>query len=198
MHLPNSLQCLPRRSLSRHSRCFGNEFVRAYTRQVITPGEPASPSPGISRTDGRGFQNSIRAALMFALALAMILWYSIDAVQQMRHREALRRYGIETTGEITRLWTSGHGFYRKVSYTFTVNGGVFTGQAQAPKDSWDSLQNADSLSVRYIPENPAINHPGGWEWSALQRLDLLVAGILSAVFAVFLLFDRSPTRRLAA
>jgi len=135
---------------------------------------------------------------MFALAFAIVVWYGVDTVQQMRHRDALRHDGSETTGEVTRLWSSGHGAYRKVSYTFIVNGTVYRGEAQVPKDRWASLQNAGSLSVRYVPANPTINHPGAWEWSALQRLDLIIAGSLSAAFGAFLLFDAVSRRRPAA
>ena len=166
-----------------------------YTRQVTVPRQPAGPLPGRLRLSGREAQVSIRAALMFVLALALTFWYGVDAVQQMRHREALRRDGNRTTGEITRLWSSGHGAYRKVSYAFVVNGTVFTGEAQVPKDRWESLRNAGSLSIQYLPTAPAINHPDAWEWSALQRLDLIVAAILCAAFGVFLSLDRYPGRR---
>jgi hypothetical protein len=131
--------------------------------------------------------------MMFALALGLTLWYGIDAVQQMQHRDALRRDGSETSGEVTRLWTSGHGLYRNVRYTFTVNGNAFTGEAQAPKNYWASLQNGGSLSVRYVSANPAINHPGAWEWSALQKVDLIAGAVFSAACGIFLTSGGNPS-----
>jgi hypothetical protein len=126
---------------------------------------------------------------MFALALAWTGWYSVDTLRQMQHRDALRTSGMETTGDVTRLWSSGHGMYHKVSYTFTVNGTVFAGEALAPKENWDSLQDRGSLLVRYLSTNPAINHPGAWEWSVLQRFDLIAAAIFAIALGVFFLWD---------
>jgi hypothetical protein len=170
----------------------------AYTGHVAIPRELTSPVPRKLRLSGKGSQTAFRATLMFAIAFALTLWYSFDAVQQMRHRAVLRQDGSTTTGEITRLWSSGRGAYHKVSYTFTVNGSLFTGEAQVPKDFWDGLQGAGSLPVRYVPTNPVINHPNSWEWSALQKWDAIFAGILSAAFGLFFFLDLYLGWRLCA
>ncbi len=55
-----------------------------------------------------------------------------------------------------------------MSYKFTANGRSFSGTAGVPDRLLKSLRKSNSLTVRYLPSNPDINHPAAWEWSLLS------------------------------
>jgi hypothetical protein len=51
-----------------------------------------------------------------------------------------------------------------VSYRFLVDGVTYSGEAKEPAGG-TSLEKADEIPIRFLPSNPAINHPDAWEWS---------------------------------
>ena len=138
------------------------------------------------------------ARIFFVLALVTVLWASVTTFQQLREREALRRDGRETAGEIAKLWSPGRGTHTKVRYSFTVNGILYTGEAQVPDRYIRSLRQSSVLSIRYLPANPAVNNPSDWEWSVFQKLNSFVAAVLMLVFGIVLFMPLQGERKLSA
>jgi len=84
------------------------------------------------------------------------------AVQQKARTAALRHGSQETTAVVTGLRRTGHGD-RLVSYAFTAHGAALAGECAVPWEHWRGLREAGPLPIRFLPSNPAINHPAAWE-----------------------------------
>jgi hypothetical protein len=178
----------------------GDEMVSDSFKSGATtaPNELSGPLPRTLYLTGNGRQIAAVAALLFALSLVGALLTVIDTNRQLRDRDALRQDGIETTAAITRLWFPGRGLHLKVSYIFIVNGVSFAGEAQAPRQLFDRLNEVHSLPVRYLATNPAVNYPTTWEWSVQQKLNSFFAVVLLAAFGMILLVPLYMERKLVA
>jgi hypothetical protein len=80
-------------------------------------------------------------------------------VRQAADRRALVETGVLTTGQVTRLWTSGDD-RRRVAYGFVVDGRAYTGRTQVSAERRRTLQVGSSITVRYVPVNPAVHDLG--------------------------------------
>jgi hypothetical protein len=69
-----------------------------------------------------------------------------------------------------------------VYYTFVIGGTSFSGKAEIPNGQGIALHESDKISVRFLPSNPAINHPDAWEWSPLMSLVPIIFAIISIGF----------------
>jgi hypothetical protein len=76
--------------------------------------------------------------IILGIAVAIILWAGRFAVQLTETRTALRHESSEATGVVEELWKSA--------------------SRSGPK-----LRVSDPLTIRYLPSNPAVNHPAAWE-----------------------------------
>lgn len=125
------------------------------------PSELAGPLPRRVCATRRGFWTVTATAIISAFAIAATLWLGKNALQNIQKWQALRRDGSDTVGHVTRTANRKH---LTVYYSFTVNGTSLTGKADAPKRLEQSLQDSSPLSIRYLPANPAVNHPADWEY----------------------------------
>lgn len=159
------------------------------------PSELTGQLPRKICATGGGTQGTILGTILLSLAGVYVLWVGIDTAQQIQQRASLRRDGSEVTAEIEKLSSS-----RKpsVSYTFTVNGATFTGEARVPDEKFGRLWGASSLPIRYLPADPTVNHPAAWEWSALTDLYLFFVPILFVVPGTAILLTKRMDRRLVA
>jgi hypothetical protein len=87
----------------------------------------------------------------------------MNTVRQAEHRAALRGDRSVTVGEITRTRKMKNS--EIVYYTFSVSGRSYTGEAELPWELRDDVERSNSLTVRYLPADPDVNHPAAWEWS---------------------------------
>lgn len=74
---------------------------------------------------------------------------------------ALPHTGVETTGEITRVFGDRSRVYW-VSYNFEANGTIVSGEAQVPRRLLRTVEDSKTLTVRYLPGKPAVNFPAAW------------------------------------
>jgi hypothetical protein len=160
------------------------------------PYELTGQVPRRLRLSKNGNRMAAAAAIMLALAVASTVWIGFDRVQHLLHRAALRSDGRETVGEIKRVWSASRSMKTRVSYTFAVNGVPFVGEELAPHHLAASLRDSGPLPIRYLPSNPAVNHPAAWEWSLDS--DSVVAPILWTGLVLFLITALRSERRLVA
>jgi len=160
------------------------------------PGELTGSSPRKLHLSKNGKRMATAAAVMFALGIFLTLWIGVDRVQHLLHRAALRRDGRTTIGEVRRVWSSSRSMKTRVSYTFAVNGVPFVGEELVPHHLAVSLEYSDPLPIRYLPSNPAVNHPAAWEWSVDS--DTFVVPILCTGLVLFLVIALHSERRLVA
>jgi hypothetical protein len=123
----------------------------------------------------------VLAALIGATIIAGLL-YGRHVVIRMQQRSALRQDGVEVQGEITFLKRVGKGG-NIVRYNFAASGGTFSDKAEVPPELMRSLRESNSLTIRYLPSDPAINHPAAWEWSPSSEWPVIF--ILIGLLAVW-------------
>jgi len=145
--------------------------------------------------DGIGAATVATALLLAAIGI-VLLGCKVEA-QEMAKRAALRRDGREAVGEVTNLRHVWGGAYT-VSYSFNANGVVFTGESSAPEHIWNGLREALALPVRFLPSNPAINHPAVWEESVSSDWFAFAIALLPAAAGILVLTQLRRQRRLVA
>jgi len=118
----------------------------------------------------------------------------------MQHQTELHNYGREAVGEITRIRSAGKGNNWAIGYSFTVDGTAFSGEAQVPKQLVDNIGKGidlhGSLSIRYLPSNPPVNYPAGWQESTRSLLMPLILSTIPTIIGIGLLLPFSPERQL--
>jgi hypothetical protein len=133
------------------------------------------------RLSGAGYALAVLSAIfvMGGLVLGNFLWS--QSRRETAEREQLDREGVSAQATVVRLWRSGDKESTpRLRYRFEVGGQVVTGTARVPRKTWSALHTGDTIPVRYLPLNPAINHPAEWPKRATP---LLVAAIVPVMFA---------------
>jgi len=102
----------------------------------------------------------------------------------MQQRSALRQDGAEVQTEITFLGRVGRGS-DIVRYTFSANSENISANAKVPPESMRGLRESKLITVRYLPSNPAINHPAAWEWSLLSNWPAIFVLMAFMPFGLF-------------
>ena len=109
------------------------EIKLPFVSPLTLPDELKGSLPRKERLTSSGLTAHIIACGLLALAIALVLWFSVDAARQMQYQTELRSGGREVVGEITRFWSPGRSVNYKISYSFTVDGTLFRGEASVPK-----------------------------------------------------------------
>jgi hypothetical protein len=139
---------------------------------AIIPPDLTRPTPRHVRITGHGVTSAVVAAVAMALGLAIAIKLGLDISQKMKNIAALHGEGAVTEGEVTGLAYEGRGHVLVARYSFAVGGNYLTGRADVPRDLEQEFQLHSPLFIRFVPSNPAVNHPAAWEDSA--RSDWIV------------------------
>jgi len=137
------------------------------------------------RLSGAGYALSVLAAFFVigGLVLGVFLWN--QSRRQSTETLRLRNEGVLAQATVVRLWKSGDKDNTPwVSYRFEVDGQVVTGSTQAPRKKWSAMHTGDTIPVRYLPANPAINHPEGWTRHVTPVLVVVLVPAMFMGFAV--------------
>jgi hypothetical protein len=110
--------------------------------------------------------------------LGVYLWNQSQS--QSAARERLGREGVAAEATIVRLRrTGGESPSDRVSYRFEAGTAIVTGTSRVPLRTRRTLHVGDTLPVRYVPADPSINHPVGWEMNVTPAwLSFLTVAIL--------------------
>jgi hypothetical protein len=159
----------------------------AFPQDWTAPRELTRSLPRETQLTARGKFRMAMALVFLIAGLPLYFWMHNDNVESSKQNQILRAQGQEANAEITRLWRGDRGRHGLVSYAFTANGVRLRGQASVPDDRWGEVQKAGFIPVRYLPSNPAVNHPAGWEASTSPEwLPLVFPVFLAAGSAVLL------------
>jgi hypothetical protein len=162
------------------------------------PPELDGPTPRTARMTRTGVNTLVFVAFLFALALAGFIWFGLQAMHELAHRAALRQSSVETSGEITRLYHAGKSYDLWVQYTFPVDGTFYTGKDMVPDRLSSAFHEHHFLEIRYLPNNPAVNHPAEWEETTSSSFTPFILPALPALVAILLLIQFHPQRQLLA
>ena len=137
----------------------------AFQTNPDVPSELSGPVPRRIRPSPDTRYMEIVYAVILGLTIIFSFLICKSDVHKMQLRSALRLDGVEVQGEITFLGRAGRGG-DVVRYTFTANGEDISGNAEVPLGLvlTPSLYASKFLTIRYLPSNPAFNHPAAWEW----------------------------------
>jgi hypothetical protein len=127
---------------------------------------------------------SMPVVLGLLIGVTVVIWslYGKHVINQVQQRSLLREEGVEAQAEITSLKRAGRGPW-VVKYTFAANDQNISGMADVPPESKGGLSGSSFLAIRYLPSNPAINHPAAWEWSLSS--EWLGIGVLMCLPTLF-------------
>ena len=176
--------------------------LESYSCAVVgAPSELVGPLPRtvMLRLDGDGRYLLIVVLIFFVGGSLWLGWKGYDDVQQFKERALLRSDGRLVVGEVKGLSYHRHG-QTGVNYQFAFDGVIDSGSAEEPNAGpGTSLHKSDKILVRFLPSNPAVNHPDAWEWSPAIGWDWIAFQVffwLMGSFAlVLLLRDRTLARK---
>ncbi len=108
--------------------------------------------------------------------LALYTKASRDRLERTRLLES----GIDAEAWIIRRWTAGSDPVRYwAEYSYQVNNQTYTGRLPMRRDTWLKLENAETLNIKYLPQNPQSHMVRGLEPKLLPPwVSILVAGVL--------------------
>jgi hypothetical protein len=133
------------------------------------PAELRSTPPRKVLLTGAGWYDICLGSAFVVIALGLMGYLYSKVIHELTTRNDLRQNSSETTGQITQHWFAAMprsgGVVNGIDYAFSVDGNTFTGKSSVPEGVWESLQNADDVSIKYFPSDPNINHPAAWEAS---------------------------------
>jgi hypothetical protein len=147
---------------------------------------------------GSGIALLAVAVLMFLGAIAAGIGLGTTFRRQVKDQRLLQEQGVNTDAQITRLWRStGKDQQHLVSYRFTVQEREYVARKGVPPRIWQTLRTGSSLPVRFLPSNPKVNHPTGWDDTTMPFwVPYLVAGELAVIASLLTFLLRRQMRLL--
>jgi hypothetical protein len=109
----------------------------------------------------------------------------------------LSKYGKEPHCGAMAAWSLAMSLNKRTA-TFSVHGTAFSGRARMPDELIGTIRQSDRIFVRFLPADPAVNHPDAWEWSLLfdaETIYVLVSfSILGSIILAILYAERRFVR----
>lgn len=137
--------------------------------------------------------------VVFLLGSATIwfAYYCHHAFMQSKQREALHSEGREVLGEVTGKNQNRSGVF--VHYLYEVGGIAYKGEAELPINRHVDASVDQPIRILYLPSEPSVSHPSGWNWSAewdiVPNIIVLVFAGIGVIGAVMLYRDRALARK---
>lgn len=164
-----------------------------------------TPPDGLGYSSLRPVQLTAAGIALLVLAGAMLLGavaagigLGTTARRQAKDLRLLQEQGVNTDAQITRVWrSSGKDQQHLASYRFIVQDRAYTARKGVPARIWQTLRAGSSLPVRYLPSNPKVNHPTGWDDTPMPPLvPYLVFAAMAAVASVLTMLLRKQMQLL--
>lgn len=172
------------------------EPTLSFSAELAAPYELRGQTPRRATLTGNGIQMTIAAAILLALAAAGTVWALRYDAQRTRWNSALLDTGQRAVATVTQF-DSEDAYKPMVDYTFTADGASYAGHARVPVRLAHTLAGAGSLPILYVPANPAINRPAGWQQTSAPLTVLLAAPAISALLGLLLFVPMFVERRMA-
>jgi hypothetical protein len=164
-------------------------------REVVFPEHWTPPReltralPRETKLSGRGMLHVVLGVVFLVASVGLGIWLHGKAVQEAAKTAAFHSQSQEASGEITKLWYQDTREREPmVTYAFTANGVRMEGESPVPTKLWAGIRKAGFLPVRYLPSNPAINHPAAWDEAGVPEWFPIVLPATWVAVGAFLLF----------
>jgi hypothetical protein len=153
------------------------------------PQELDRPLPRPVRLTGIGIFYCVMALASIIFGVVLTAQLCIPELRRQAENDSLTRRltaeGSETEATVTRLW-SGMGIH-KICYNYTVGSLSNEKCANITSEHWQSLEVGSSLTVRYLPSDPAKVYPDSDPPNSQNNWPLILPA-LSLVLGFPLLF----------
>jgi hypothetical protein len=158
-----------------------------------------TPPDGLGYSSLRPVRLTGAGIALLAVAGAMLLGAVAAGIglgtvfrRQVKELRLLSEQGVNTDAQIIRLWrSSGKDQQHLVAYRFTARERAYEARHQVPIRTWQTLRAGSSLPVRYLPSNPKVNHPTGWDDTPMPNwVPYLVFGELAVIAVVLAMLLR--------
>lgn len=163
-----------------------------------TPPELICALPRRTRLTANGVVSLVFAIPVLALTLAMSATFGTTSMRGLQTRSALRAGSRIANGEVTQLAFIGRHNTPRVQYTFAVDGTWYTGKVTVPGKWLSAYQQFSQVPIRYLPENPAVNHPADWEESTPTFVWPILSPLMFVTFEIFLFMNLRRQHNLLA
>jgi hypothetical protein len=152
-------------------------------RTFVLPRELSRSRPRDVRLTAGGWALLGLAVSLFAAAVGAGIGLSIAADRQARQQRVFVDEGIDTRGEVIRLWrASDENKSRWVSYRYVIEGRAYEGRTKIGSSTWTALRVGGTLPVRYLRSDLGRSWGAGVEPRAMPRwLPFVVAGALAII-----------------
>jgi hypothetical protein len=122
------------------------------------------------------------AVLMLLCGVVIFVWMSYGTIAGMHVQHVLRLNGRTVSATITRISENRVG--ELVRYAFSVDGVLYSGQAEMEGVDYTAPGDRNSVLVRYLPSDPRVNQPINWQWiSAWDFFPLLLLMSITGIGA---------------
>jgi hypothetical protein len=147
---------------------------------------------------GSGIAMAVLAGAMLLGAVVAGIGLNTTARRQAHDQRLLQEQGVIVDAQITRVWRStGKDQQHLLSYRFTVQEREYVARKVVPPRIWQTLRAGSSLPVRFLPANPKVNHPIGWDDHPMPNwVPYLVFGELAVIAMVLAMLLRKQMQLL--
>jgi hypothetical protein len=160
------------------------------------PAELTGSLPRKVSITGSGISSVVIATVTLILAATGVIWFANRAMETIQQTAALHGSGLMAAGQVVDTWREGKAQSLHASYTFPVNGSYIVGKAEIPRSLENGFCARCVISVRYLPSNPAINHPAAWDESASAVWVEEVFSLMPGALGTWLLYMLGGERKL--
>jgi hypothetical protein len=146
-------------------------------------------APAIQKRKGRKSAVFVASVALILAAVSIAnLWM---AFEEKRTAKLLQEAGVTGEAEIVRRFTAPNGITRRLEYRVSgVGGQTGTRNAEVTPAYWDSLENAKTVPVIYIPDEPAVSRlvEGEVESRDLSDSPAVMIGLSVVLIAMCVVF----------
>lgn len=105
---------------------------------------------------------------MLLFGIVILIRISYGVITDLYTRQVLSQTGRTANADIKKSSANRGG--ELVTYSFSVDGLLYSGQAEMGAHDYSLPGDGNKILVRYLPNNPRVNQPAKWQWTSMWDL----------------------------
>jgi len=105
------------------------------------------------------------ALFMLLFGIVILIRISYGVIKDLHTRHVLSQTGRTANADIKKSSPNRGGDL--VRYAFSVDGLLYSGQAEMGAHDYALPDDGNKILVRYLPNNPRVNQPVKWQWTSV-------------------------------